>query len=88
MINKRFPRQESQQHGDMVEEVMVEDIMAEEGEATTITMIKRKEKEMCFATQGQMAKGYYGTYTSVKEAICSKDTHLDDDYALGRLCNI
>ena len=33
------------------------------------TSYKRKEKEMRFATQAQMTRGYYGTYTSVKEAI-------------------
>ena len=30
---------------------------------------KRKEKEIKFATQEQMQRGYYATYTVVKDAI-------------------
>ena len=33
---------------------------------------KGKQKEMCFATQEQMTKGYFSTYNDVKDAIVTK----------------
>ena len=33
---------------------------------------KGKQKEMCFATQEQMTKGYYSKYNNVKDVIVTK----------------
>ena len=42
------------------------------GRGNDQSQTKGKQKEMRFATQEQMAKGYYSTYNAVKDTIMTK----------------